>query len=590
MSASRRKVIAGFPIAGGIALGKARVVLPGDMQVAEVAVPAQKIQAEIDALDRAVERTIAELRDLHQSADKKMGLPLAKIFDAQLLIASDYEFLKQVKDQIIARRRNAGFVYNSLVQNTTSQLKRSGDRYMRQMVQDIEAVSSRVLSYLTGYESCELHFSPNTIMIGRTFSPGDILGYRNRKAIAFVVAEGGADSHMALIARSLMMPVVATGPAWSEIPNEAPIIVDGTVGKIIMYPTDDEWADYQKRRRRLGPAFITRLRKLSPIPPLTADGIPFNIAANVSIPGPVDDVLSERKIPVGLFRTEFMYLANGSFPDEDTQYEFYRRIAEKFKDTTVVLRTFDLGYDKVADDGVWPDENNPALGWRGIRAMLDMSIVFKNQISAVLRASTLGNIKIMLPMISQLHEIEKAKKLISQVKLGLRRKGIPYDENIEVGIMVEVPSAALLADKLAPKVDFMSIGTNDLTQYTMAADRQNRKLGELYSPYQPAVLQLVNMTVRACREHGIPVSICGEVAGDILALPLFIGMGVDTLSMAPRRILDVCRTVKRIDSQLVKHLVAPIMASTTTRLVMNKLESFRSELEKKNPKYKGTAN
>lgn len=571
-------------------MGKARVVLPGDMQVAEVAVPVQKIQAELDALDGAVEKTIAELRDLYQSAGKKMGTPLAKIFDAQLLIASDYEFLKQVKDQIVARRRNAGFVYNSLVQSTTSQLKRSGDRYMRQMVQDIEAVSGRVLSFLTGYESCDLKFPPNTIMIGRKFSPGDVLGYRNRKAAAFVVAEGGADSHMALIARSLMMPVVAAGPAWVEVPNDAPVIVDGTVGKVIVYPTEDEWTDYQKRKRRLGPAVITRLRKLSPIPPLTSDGVPFNIAANISIPGPIDDVLAERKLPVGLFRTEFMYLAHGSFPDEDTQYEFYYNIAEKFKDSTVVLRTFDLGYDKVTDDGLWPDENNPALGWRGIRAMLDMSAVFKEQIRAVLRASTFGNIKIMLPMISQLNEIDKAKKLISQVKLGLRRKGIPHDENIEVGIMVEVPSAALLADKLAPKVDFMSIGTNDLTQYTMAADRLNRKLGELYSPYQPAVLQLVHMTVKACKKHGIPVSICGEVAGDVLALPLFIGMGVDMLSMAPGRILDVCRKVKRIDSRLVKHLVGPVMSSTTPSLVLNKLESFRSELEKKNPKYKGTAN
>jgi phosphotransferase system enzyme I (PtsI) len=582
MTTSRRAVIRGSSVAGGIVLGRTRVILPGDIEVDEVVIPAQRVATEIETLERAVERTIDELRQLYETAGKKMGLPLAKIFDAQLLIASDYEFLRQVKEQIVATRRNAGFVYNRQVQNTTAQLKRSQDRYMRQMVQDIEAVAGRVLSNLTGFDQSDSKFPINTILVGRAFTPGDVLNLRHRKAIGFVVAEAGADSHMALIARSLMLPVVAAGSAWSEIPSDARIIVDGVTGTIIVNPSSDDWTEYQKRRRRHGPALVTRLRKLAPIPPLTADGRPVNVAANLSIPGPVDEVLAERKIPVGLYRTEFLYLGQGSFPDEEEQYRFYWDVARRFADTTVVLRTFDLGYDKISQNGLWPEETNPALGWRGIRALLDMTPAFKNQISAMLRASTLRNVKIMLPMISDLAEVERARRMIAQVKLQLRRRRVAFDEKIEVGIMVEVPAAALNAEALAPKVDFMSIGTNDLTQYTMAADRVNNKVSDLYSPYNPAVLQLVYKTVEACRRRGKPVSICGEVAGDILALPLFVGMGVDTLSMAPGRILDICRGIKRIDSRIVRHLVSPILASGTRQSVQTKLENFRQELEKGN--------
>jgi len=587
MDTKRRKVIDGFPISGGLVLGKTRVILPGDKDIVEVAIPAYRCQAEIDALDDAVQRTISDLRKMYDSAGEKSGTPVAKIFEAQLLIASDYEFLKQVKDQILARRRNAGYIYNRLVRSHTDQLKRSHDRYMRQMAEDIEAVAGRVLSKLTGHEDIERKLPANTIVVGRTFAPGDVVSYRQRRAAGFLIAQGGGDSHMALISRSFMLPVVSVKEEWKTIPDESRIIVDGTTGKVIVNPNDDDWALYQKKKRKLGPNVVTRLKKLVQFPPLSADGKPINLAANISIPGPMDDALAERNIPIGLFRTEFIYLSEGRFPDEDTQYDYYWSIAQKFAKSTVVLRTFDIGYDKISEDTDWPEENNPALGWRGIRAMLEMGPVFKTQLKAILRASKLGNIKIMLPMISELAELEKARRYIAQAKLSLRRKGIPFDEKIEVGIMVEVPSAALIADALAPKVDFMSIGTNDLTQYTMAADRMNRKVGDLYSPYHPAVLQLIHNTVQACRKSGKPISICGEVAGDTLALPLFVGMGVSSLSMTPSRLLDLCRATKRVDTTIVKHLVAPIMSSATLQSVIHKLESYKVEIEKKNPKYKG---
>ncbi|MEW6412070.1 MAG: phosphoenolpyruvate--protein phosphotransferase [Candidatus Zixiibacteriota bacterium] len=576
-----RKIIKGIPISGGIVLGHARVILPGDLDITEVWITSSHIDDEIEALEKAVETTKSEIHDLLESAGRKLGGPVARIFDAQLLIADDEQFLEQVKKEIRTRRRNAGFVYNQLVRQTTAPLKSSPDEYMRQMATDIEAVAQRVLSHLKGSDKCDLKFSPNTILVSKMLTPGDVLSFRQRKAIGFIVGEGGPNSHMGLISRALRLPVVLARDAYLEIENNADLIIDGTSGEIIVTPSEADWTEYQKRRKRQGPAAITRIRKLTPVPPVTADGKVVNVGANLTLRGPADDILSEQKIPVGLYRTEFLYLAHYDFPDEDTQYEYYYQIAQKYAKTYVVLRTFDLGYDKLIADNAWLQEDNPALGWRGMRAMLEMTDVFKTQIRAMLRASTLGNVKILLPMITDVSELEQAKKLISQAKFKLRKEKIPFDENIEVGIMVEVPSAAMTADTLAKKADFLSIGTNDLTQYALAADRMNSRVANLYSAFHPSVLRLVMMTVEAAKQNNKPVSICGELAGDLTALPLFIGMDVDLLSMNPARIFDLCRLVRKVDSSLARHLLSSVLTSDSQQQVVTMLHNYRTELEKK---------
>lgn len=576
----KRKVLKGSSISSGIVIGRARVIWPGDLDVAEVAIPASGVSSQVRALDAAVETTLVELRQLRESADRKTSGPITKIFDAQLLIAGDYEFLSQVKREISRKRRNAGFVYNSLVHTTTAPLKASADAYMQQMAADIEGVAKRVLSHLSGNEKCDLKFPPNTILVGKSFTPGEVLAFRQRKAVGFLVSEGGGDSHTALIARSLMLPIMLAADAWKLVTNDSRIILDSTTGDIILNPTDEDLVEYQKKKKRLGPALITRIKRLPRFPPVTSDGKEIGVAANLSLPGPADDILVEKKIPVGLYRTEFLYLLENTLPDEETQYENYRQIASKFADSSVVLRTFDLGYDKLSTNGVEPNEDNPALGWRGIRPMLDLVGVFKTQIRAIFRASAFGNLKILLPMIADLSELEKALRLISQVKLQLRRDGIDFDKNIPVGIMVEVPSAAMTADALARKADFLSIGTNDLTQYTLAADRMNNRVAALYNSLHPSVLGLIARTVEACKRHNRPVSICGELAGDPVALPLFIGLGVDQLSMNPSRIFDLCRLVKKIDSTLVGHLVRSVLASGSIAETSRKLKDFRLVLEK----------
>jgi len=578
----KRRIFKGLSLSAGIVIGRSRVVLPDDVRVAEVAISMSRVREEVAALDTAVAETIGELRYLRDTAGKKIGGPVAKVFDAQLLIAGDHEFLRKVKEQISLRKRNAGYVYNQLVQETTLPIKKNADPYMRQMAQDIVAVSNRVLSHLAGYqEPSTVRLPSDTILVGRSFTPGEILSYRNRKAVGFVVREGGRSSHMALIARSLMVPVAVIEDYWRMIPDNCRLILDGTNGITIINPTESDLAEYQKKRKRQGPAAITRIKKLPQIPPRTADGVPIEIAANLELPGPVDEILSERKIPVGLYRTEFLYLERDSFPDEEMQYQFYMRIANAFSDSQVTLRTFDLGSDKVRKDGFIPLEENPALGWRGIRSMLDMSGIFKTQIRAMLRASVHCSFRIMLPMITDVSEFERAKKLISQVMLELRRSQIPFDPDIPLGVMIEVPSAALTADQMARKVDFVSIGTNDLTQYTAAADRNNARVAGLYNPLHPSVLSLVKMTIDACRKNNVPVAICGEVAGDLLAIPLFIGMGVTQLSTNPARIFDACRLISKVDSNLVRLLVGSVMSSGTAAQVARKLESYRVALQKK---------
>ena len=431
-----RKVIRGVSIASGIVLGYARVVLPGDLKIAEIPIPAARVSDEIDALQAAVKATIDELNQLRETAGKKIFGPAAKIFDAQLLIASDYEFLKGVEASIARSRRNAAFVYHREVQSTIASLKNADEFYMRQMALDIEAVADRVLSHLIGQDRPDVSFAANTIMIGQTFSPGEILMYRQRKAIGFVVAEGARNSHMGLISRALMLPTVRVEANVLEIPHNAPIIIDGVSGEVIVNPSDSDWAEYQRRRRRLGPAAITRVKRLPNIPPISHDGQKVEIAANLTLPGPADDILSDRQISIGLYRTEYLYLMRNRFPDEEEQYEYYQSISDRFANATVVLRTFDIGYDKLAPDLRLGHEENPALGWRGIRYMLEHEDLFRTQVRAMLRASVRRNLKIMLPMVSDVSELDRANKLIAQVKFDLRKAKIDFDDKIPVGLQI----------------------------------------------------------------------------------------------------------------------------------------------------------
>jgi len=348
---------------------------------------------------------------------------------------------------------------------------------------------------------------------------------------------------------------------------------------VTINPADKEWNELRHKKTKLSTRHITRLQKLPIFPPRTADGAEIELAANIDLPGPIDEILAERKIGVGLYRTEFLYLQTGSFPSEDKQFEVYKTVAEKYYPRPVVIRTFDLGSDKyfVGDESV--RENNPALGWRGIRAALDMPKVFKDQLKAILRASTKKNVKILLPMVTDSSELARANKLIKSSMTELTERGAEFDHDIKVGAMVEVPSAAVAAEFMARKVSFFSIGSNDLTQYTLAADRDNDRLARIFNPLHPAVLRLIEMSISAAKNHGIPITMCGEMSGDIISIPLLIGLGINQLSMNPSKLPDACQLIARIKYKDTIELANEVIHMNALKEIEGRLLEYNMSLK-----------
>lgn len=576
--------IQGIPASVGVAVGEARLVYSWDALIHEAPIAEDAVTAEQERFERAVEKTIAELKRIRVSAGKTAGGPVIKIFDAQLMIAGDQEFIKAVKENIARRQVNAEAVYSSMVDESTATLRRSKDSYMRQMLVDIEAVSKKTLAYLTGDGGEKTYpLPPNTIIVAKRLTPAETLRFHERGAVAVICAEGSPHSHMALIARAIYMPaVVNVDRIQNRLRNGMRVVVDGGRGEVIIEPDEGTWRSFKKRAGRGGLTLISKLAELDRFPPVTTDGHEVQLAANIELPGPHDRALAARGVGVGLYRTEFIYLQSNRFPDENDQFEYYDAIAAQYAPQEVVMRTFDLGSDKYAEEFQTLNESNPALGWRGIRTSLDMPKMFKTQLRAILRSSARGNVKILLPMVSSLDEVIRAEKVIKRVKAELRREGKPFDSDIEVGVMIEVPSAALMSRGFAERSCFLSIGSNDLIQYTLAVDRDNNRLSGLYRKFHPAVLRLMKQTFDDARLFKRPVYVCGEMAGDDVAAPLLIGMGATKLSMNPTRLYRTARMISAMSYQEMREMADETLSADTfedsERVVYEFHEKIKSRL------------
>jgi phosphotransferase system enzyme I (PtsI) len=569
-------ILSGIAASPGIAFGEARVVYSWEQSVEERIIAEDQVDEEIARLDRAIEESLVELEKWIQSAGQKLGGPLAKIFEAQLMIASDQEFLSRVKLGIKSGLKSAEYIYSQEVEKTIAPLKSSKDHYMRQMAADIEAVSSRIIRRLTGQPVRYIGQAPReSIFVGKAFTPGEVLNLYERKVKAIVTSTGGPNSHMALIARSLLIPTVVGVPeAHLRIISGDRLVVDGDKGQVTLHPSQSVWNDLRKKTSKFSAVHILKLDRLPYFPPRTTDGYEVDVAVNIDLPGPIDQILAEHRVGVGLYRTEFVYLQSGAFPSENQQFRIYDSVASRYYPRQVVIRTFDLGSDKYYKSGNMVRESNPALGWRGIRAAFDMPSVFRNQIKAILRASTRKNVKILLPMIADIDEYKKALGIIKRAMASLKKKQVPFDDDMDVGAMIEVPSAAMAADILAQKAAFFSIGSNDLTQYTLAADRDNQKLVKIHNPLHPAVLKLIHIAVSAAKKHNIPTAICGEMSGDILAIPLLIGIGIDQLSMNPSKLYNACRLISRISRAEAINVAKHVMQLDTLREVQGFLLDY----------------
>ena len=558
-----------FPVSGGMALGEVQVVRDSALQVVRRAIAQPRVRYEIDRLDKALEQTVAELRLARKKAVSAVGEQGASVFDAQVLIASDQSFFDSVKKWIQRERVNAEYAFQETLTKTLTSLQQSRDPYLRQMINDIQSVSGRILALLLGVRAHEQNgFARPTILVGRIFSPGEIIAYSKRRVVGVLTEEGGPASHMGLIIRSLGIPaVMADFEVAQHLATGMTVIIDGNGGEIIINPDKATWSNYRRIGARKQSQPFAVLHRAKAIRAVTRDGRAYQMGANLEIPGPLDDHLVRLGIGIGLFRTEFLYFRNQAFPSEDEQVRIYSDIAHKFHPLPVTIRTFDLGGDKYAE-GISPvNEDNPALGWRGIRVALEVPRQYKIQLRAVLRASAAGNLRIMFPMISRAADVTGAQNLLKSIKRELKQEGIPFDPDIKVGIMMEVPSAALQADYLAEMVDFFSIGTNDLIQYTLAADRGNHRVAAYYNENHPAVLKLIQMIVVAAHDNNIPVSVCGELAGDKNLTPFFVGLGVDELSMNPTLIPGIADWISRIDYVQAKRFVSRVLRLTTSRKV-----------------------
>lgn len=567
-------IIKGVPVSGGVALGEVQVIRDSAFEVVRRSIPAAQVDGEIVRLKEASQAVIDELQASKNKAIRAIGEQGAKVFEAQILIASDERFFETVIDHIKRSRVNAEYAYEEALTATLDRLQKSKDPYIRQMVHDIRSVSERILSLLLGVTVGDQgSFDNMTILAGRIFSPGQIMSFAKRNVVGFVTEEGGPTSHMGLIVRSLGIPAIMVEYGVAEaFPPGASIIINGNDGEIIVNPDADTWRDYRRLRLRKKTQPLAILMDTQSLEPVCTDGRKVTLEANLEVPGPLDEHLVRLGIGVGLYRTEFLYFSKQAFPDEEEQYQVYADIVRRFNPFPVTLRTFDLGGDKYAEEVGRMREDNPALGCRGIRISLNAPHLFRLQLRAMLRASVEGHLKILLPMVCDIGELDESLDVIDRTKRELRKGHIPFNEDVPIGIMIEVPSAAMSASYLAEKADFFSIGTNDLIQYTMAADRGNHRVSRYYMGHHPAVLRLIQMTVNAAHENDIPVSVCGEMAGTRIMTPLLVGLGVDELSMNPTQLPVVADWVSGFSYIDAKRFASRVMRMTTAEKVSRALQ------------------
>ncbi|PYJ63155.1 MAG: phosphoenolpyruvate--protein phosphotransferase [Verrucomicrobia bacterium] len=547
----------GAGVSPGIARGRVHVARDELEEVVRYRIAPSQVTDEIARFETALIQTRMQILQMQQRIAESIGTKDAAIFDAHLLVVEDRTLIDEVLRKLETDLCNVEWVFQEVATRYAETLNKIDDPYLRERALDIQDVTKRVIRNLQGKSpKTFLALTEPHILVAHNLTPSDTASMDRANVLGVATDLGSRTSHAAILARSLNIPaIVGLHDITAKLETGQDVLLDGNDGWLIVDPTPKtvaEYAEIESRRAKV----TAKLKELRETTSTTRDGRHIVLSANIELPQDVDAVEANGAEGVGLYRTEFLYLNRPTLPSEDEQYEIYRKVAERVRPDPLIIRTFDLGGDKLAPGTVdIADELNPFLGWRAIRFCLENIDIFKTQLRAILRASAVGNVKIMFPMISGLDELRRAIAVLDECKEELRSSKIDMAERLEVGAMIEIPSAAICASVLAPEVDFLSIGTNDLIQYALAVDRVNEKIAHLYEPTHPAVLRLLKMIADAAHAHNLWVGVCGEMAGDIALVPLLLGLGMDELSAAAILVPRVKRAVQSLTIPECRELV-----------------------------------
>jgi len=545
----------GLGVSGGIAIGRAMLMSHATLEVSHLTIAPRMVDKEIARFDAAVKAVKSELGTMKETTEHAPA-ELAAFIDIHTMFLEDPELVDKPREIIRERRCNAEWALVQQMEYLVAQFEQFEDPYLRERKLDVVQVVERVIKELLGHPGRAVMKTAKgvteemLIVVAHDLSPADVIAFKDHRFASFITDVGGSTSHTAILARSLAIPsVVGMENARSLIRDGEQLIVDGNRGVVIVNPDQRVLEEYQLRKHQIE-LEKTKLKRLKTAPSQSIDGVDVKLFANIELPGDVPGALEAGAEGIGLFRTEFLFLDRGDMPDEQEQYEAYKKVVKGMGGRPVTIRTFDLGNDK----DIRPDDNfgdrvqtNPALGRRAIRLSLAEPRMFQTQLRAILRASKYGPIKLLIPMLAHAHEIDQTLAALEQAKSSLRGEKVTFDENIEVGGMIEIPAAALAVGLFLRRLDFLSIGTNDLIQYTLAIDRSDEQVSNLYDPLHPAVLMLIAHTLSSAEKVNIPVSVCGEMAGDPKLTRLLLGMGLRIFSMHPSQILKVKSRVLKSD-------------------------------------------
>jgi phosphotransferase system enzyme I (PtsI) len=575
-AAEPMQVLQGMGVAGGIAIGRAVVLETRGPEVFRLHVVEGQVDAEVARLHSGAIHARGELQRLRARAEEDLGNDLAAIFDAHVLLLSDAKFLGRVEERIRTQQVNAEWAVHKTAEELDARFANMDDPYIRERSEDLTDVSRHLLRSLQGIAHHDISELPaDIVIVADDLTPSDAIRLGRERVIGFAIASGGRTSHTTIIARSLNIPAVAgLVGVLGLMRDEAPVIVDGETGTVILHPTPEVLLDYRTRKGEIERRDHDRLatRELAAV---TLDGVEVQLMANIDLPEEVEEVPLFGACGVGLYRSEFLYIEKSpQMPTEEEHVEIYRRMVEFAAPHPAIVRTYDLGGRKLAREMMATKEENPVLGLRGIRLTLARPEVFRRQIRALYRAGLYGDLWVMLPMVSTVEEVRQFRAFAEEVMTELEREGVPFRRDIRLGVMIEVPAAAMIADVLAREVDFFSIGTNDLIQYSMAVDRNNEHVANLYQPLHPAILRMLRFVIDSARAAGIEVGLCGEMAADPRFALLLIGLGLRRMSMSPRQIPEVKTWIRESTAAGLAEMVAGCMEHSTAAGVQKHMEAF----------------